>query len=257
MENQNKIEKAQQHPATYKTTSVKSRVIEARTKKKITEYTDDQLGLMLIKIYLLVGINKQYWLQNEPLLVVLESIRSHKELSAEDFILAFELFSQQKLDYGQEKDDGHFQNFSPLWMNTVLMSYKRYRQKVNKENNINVVERDIVPLDERSTDEVYKASYEAIKAHIRDKNELPFGGNWINAYWHAEKNGLLLTLSLDEKQLFFDNTVEDVKHDLQKARLEQNITFVEICKMKLKSKKAMQNECRYKIIRKHFEGFLG
>lgn len=128
------------------------RILAASAKKLICEMTDEELINAIASVFRLVAADvgykitdKELWQQNlSRIYTMLKAY--YQQLSMTEVSLAFELFVVGELDKyllqrNGEVDKNHYQQFSPMYVNTVLNAYvQRQRDAVAKAYDVKVDE---------------------------------------------------------------------------------------------------------------------
>lgn len=128
------------------------RILAASAKKLISEMTDEELIKAIASVFRLVAADvgykitdKELWQQTlSRIYTMLKAY--YQQLSMTEVSLAFELFVVGELDKylpqrNGEVDKNHYQQFSPMYVNTVLNAYvQRQRDAVAKAYEVKVDE---------------------------------------------------------------------------------------------------------------------
>ena len=128
----------------------------------------------------------------------------------------------------------------------VLNSYQEYKKKEQLKIKL---EQEKEPLKIEYTPDDEKEAYLFLKG-IYDKGQEPFIANWNLAFKFMEENNLI-NLSNDEKQIFFEMTIEDLKAEMQELKVKKK--NIHRLKSLLNDKELIKQECRKRIIIKHFK----
>jgi hypothetical protein len=137
----------------------------------------------------------------------------------------------------------HYQNFNALYVSNVLQAFKRYQQKNYKPPKR-------TELDYTPTKEDDETHFNFIANVFKETKQAPLIANWNAAYLHAEKVGLI-KLTNDEKAMFMENVIEELKEEKQRLKVQRlNWSSIEET---LTTPALLKYECRKRILIKYFE----
>lgn len=141
---------------------------------KLRYLKNEQIANNLYTVYSTVGVSREKYPENEEKVRLVKYIReNYADLTAPEFVFAFELWCKRKLDYSGE----HFNNFSINFMEQVVISYRRFRAHLRSPQSRPYAEEDTyVPTPEedwRLTVEDFKQAYERF---MQGKFFWDFGG---------------------------------------------------------------------------------
>ncbi len=128
----------------------------------------------------------------------------------------------------------------------ILSSYQEYKKKETLKVKLEQ-EKEVLKIEYTPDDE--KEAYLFLKS-IYEKGEEPFIANWNLAFKFMEENNII-NLSNDEKQIFFEMTIEELKEEIRELKVQKkNYTTL---KNILNDVNLLKQECRKRIIKKHFK----
>jgi hypothetical protein len=114
--------------------------------EKIVDLSDEKIKETLMKVFLLIGLRQQHYPNQMALTFIINYLRSnfgHKTI--EELYLAFELAIQNKLDI---EDVNVYDNFSIVFLEKIMQSYKKWLFKQSLENQIKPVQiENKMPID--------------------------------------------------------------------------------------------------------------
>jgi hypothetical protein len=114
--------------------------------QKIADASDQKIKETFIKIFLLVGLRQQHYPNELALTFIINYLRKtfgHKTI--EELYLAFELAIQNKLDVD---DINVYDQFSIVFLEKIMQSYKKWLFKQSQENQIKPMEIEMeMPID--------------------------------------------------------------------------------------------------------------
>lgn len=114
--------------------------------QKIADANDQKIKETLIKIFLLVGLRQQHYPNEMAITFIINYLRNtlgHKTI--DELYLAFELAVQNKLDVD---DVNVYDQFSIVYLEKVMQSYKKWLFKQSEENQIKPIQiENKVPID--------------------------------------------------------------------------------------------------------------
>ena len=207
--------------------------------QRINNTSDEEIKIALFYAIKLVGIDAKK-LTKENMELMVNFLRNNfKTLHFKELKEAFEVGVTGALDV----DLTHYQNFNALYVSKVLQAFKRYQQKNYKPPKR--TELEYIPTKE--DDETH---FNFIANVFKETKQAPLIANWNAAYLHAEKLGLI-TLSNDEKGMFMENVIEELKEEKQRLKVQRlNWSSIEET---LTTPALLKYECRKRILIKYFE----
>lgn len=173
--------------------------------------------------------------------------KEHGLVRMEEIEDAFSKYSAEKLKFNHLGKEvmfiEHFGKFDNTFISRILNAYEKYKQE-----NIKPPKR--TELDYTPTKEDDETHFKFIAKVFKETKQAPLIANWNAAYLHAEKIGLI-NLTNDEKGMFMENVIEELKEEKQRLKVQRlNWSSIEET---LTTPALLKYECRKRILTKYFE----
>jgi len=177
----------------------------------------------------------------EGLRIVIDGIkRNYKGYSMQEFIVAFELFIDDRL---QLKDHKHFNTFDFIYLRKIMNAYKNlYRGKAiienNRTNQLNIEGPKKKPIQEQEKEE-----FDLITEHYKQFKTSPTGSKHPYAFEYAERNGII-SLTIEEKKQIKANTIKKLEREIRGFKLDGNSIGLGLKTVILNNKFAIKTQCK-------------
>lgn len=186
-------------------------VREAKTGTKTQDCSTQQLSVMLIFVYELIGLKKANYPDKTSSMVLFNTLqRDQGNLYITEIKIGFELYVAGKLDV----DTKHYQSIDSIFLNTVLNAYKKYKQTDINKHLIEQSE-DKQPTEEEKHSRISMAIIEHFE-YFKEKKEMKEYQCW--QFEVLEKQGIL-TLS-DERKIEIGASCKEPYKKLLEQRRE-------------------------------------
>jgi len=176
--------------------------------------------------------------QPEKMLMWQELTGRYVNMGLDELDLAFTLASRGELDFNAQT----FQNFSILYMHSMLTAYMRWGSKNHKNDIQETKQKTMNEIGDKLTDEdIIQIAFDSYKK-MKDWRSIMFG---LRAFDILHKRNVLI---FDANEIYHD-TLNALTNHLFSLPSYQRTEF----RKQMKSDDFMENECRKKALTKYFD----
>jgi hypothetical protein len=149
-------------------TPKQNRVLLANKTKKIETESDGEIKKTLLWIFAYIGLKEMP--DNTQALILVNYIKNNLyKFTLSEMRFAFELAIQNILDIGLEKIE-HYQGFSPMYLERIMQSYKRYSFDELRKNEANQLPEKTEPTLEEQDVIMRKGIKDFFEKYKQSKN---------------------------------------------------------------------------------------
>lgn len=166
---------------------------------------------------------------------------SHMDL--DELTTAMRLYAAQKLDF----KDSIYNNMNPTFIGKVLVSYSEHKRKGNLLS-LPKPEQKALPEAEIPIEKQRENSYKFIETIYTKEGKFPIIANWVDAYFHLHKTGLINTT----KQEFEEEKLR-ISTSLKNEVIRKKSMGIKECfeKMELENEISIKKEAAKNIVQKY------
>jgi len=184
--------------------------------------------------------------------IIRQTIQSeHGNYKVDNFNQAFIKHSSGKFVISnKEGNNKPYGDLSALFVCQVLNGFTEFLRRANMNRPKRIeVSKQIEPVKEDPL-VVQKKAFDFIDSEFNKNGKCEKGANWSDAFEYMQREGFIV-LTKDEKQMFKDNVVEDIKHEIKQNKLVGKM--ISSLDMALNDDGVLKYQCRKRLIIKHYE----
>ena len=213
---------------------------------RIKDSEVDQLTPVLFYCMELVGFNPKN-LETYQLKIITDFIKgNYPHLKLNEIKEAFDCGVKGLLTAEMK----HFQSFDSMYVVSIIKAYKEYLQKENAKPKLAAPIEKQLQMTKESKEDFQRNNFETINDWFKEHGEVPMFANWNEAFLHMERVDLI-KVSHDEKQMFLDNMLYDLKQEIRQLRISGS-NYGHLSKI-LEKKGLLKMEARKRFIIKYYE----
>ena len=159
---------------------------------------------------------------------------------------AFKLYAAQKLDF----KDSIYNNMNPTFIGKVLTSYFEHKRKSNLLS-LPQPETKALPEAEIPKEKERENSFKFIETIYSKEGKFPIVANWVDAYFHLHKTGLINTTKEE-----FEAEKEQIRAALKNEVGRKREMGIKECfeKIQLSDEISIKKEAAKNIVQKYVRG---